>query len=124
MYLRKTFSLPKMIKSFVTGAAVIAVSALAPLSAIAGPYFNPEVNVGAGENGVTGATVDLHLGAKGEGFFAQIGPMVQVPDTGDTEVGVSGKAGYNFGAGYSELSFASIDSDTSFNLKVGKSFDL
>ena len=124
MYLRKT-SLPKMIKSFVTGAAVIAVSALAPLSAIAGPlYFNPEANVGAGEDGVTGATVDLHLGAKGEGFFAQIGPMVQIPDTGDTEVGISGKAGYNFGAGYSELSFASIDSDTTFNLKVGKSFDL
>jgi len=119
-----------MIKSFVTGAAVIAVSALAPLSAIAGPlYFNPEANVGAGENGVTGATVDLHLGAKSEsgtdeGFFAQIGPMVQIPDTGDTEVGVSGKAGYNFGAGYSELSFASINSDTNFNLKVGKSFDL
>jgi hypothetical protein len=125
MYLRKTFSLPKMIKSFVTGAAVIAVSALAPLSAIAGPfYFNPEANVGAGEDGVTGATVDLHLGVKNEGFFAQIGPMVQVPDTGDTEVGVSGKAGYSFGAGYSELSFASIDSDTSFNLKVGKTFDL
>ena len=124
MYLRKT-SLPKMIKSFVTGAAVIAVSALAPLSAIAGPlFFNPEANVGAGEDGVTGATVDLHLGAKGEGFFAQIGPMVQIPDTGDTEVGISGKAGYNFGAGYSELSFASIDSDTTFNLKVGKSFDL
>ena len=125
MYPRKTFFRFKMIKSFVTGAAVIAVSALAPLSAIAGPlYFNPEANVGAGEDGVTGATVDLHLGAKGEGFFAQIGPMVQVPDTGDTEVGVSGKAGYNFGAGYSELSFASIDSDTSFNLKVGKTFDL
>ena len=50
--------------------------------------------------------------------------MIQVPDTGDTEVGVSGKAGYSFGAGYSELSFSSIDSDTSFNLKVGKSFDL
>ena len=30
-----------MIKSFVTGAAVIAATALAPLSAIAGPYFNP-----------------------------------------------------------------------------------
>ena len=125
MYLQKTLTLSTMIKSFVTGAAVIAVSALAPLSAISGPlYFNPEANVGAGEDGVTGATVDLHLGAKGEGFFAQIGPMVQVPDTGDTEVGVSGKAGYNFGAGYSELSFASIDSDTSFNLKVGKTFDL
>ena len=114
-----------MIKSFVIGAAAFAVSALAPLSAIAGPlYFNPEANVGAGEDGVTGATVDLHLGAKGEGFFAQIGPMIQVPDTGDTEVGVSGKAGYSFGAGYSELSFSSIDNDTTWNLKVGKSIGL
>lgn len=113
-----------MIKRLVFGVAAGAL-ALAPLSVSAAPvYFNPEANVGAGEDGVTGATVDLHLGAKGEGFFAQIGPMIQVPDTGDTEVGVSGKAGYNFGAGYSELSFTSIDSDTSFNLKVGKSFDL
>lgn len=113
-----------MIKSFAIGAAAIAVSALAPLSAVAGPYFNPEANVGAGEDGVTGATVDLHLGAKGEGFFAQIGPMIQVPDTGDTEVGISGKAGYSFGAGYSELSFSSIDNDTTWNLKVGKSIGL
>ena len=49
-----------MIKSFVTGAAVIAATALAPLSAIAGPYFNPEANVGAtGSNGVGGADVVL-----------------------------------------------------------------
>ena len=41
---------------------------IGPLSAIAGPfYLNPEANVGA-EDGVTGATVDLHIGAKGDGF--------------------------------------------------------
>jgi len=115
-----------MIKSFVTGAAVIAATALAPLSAIAGPYFNPEANVGAtGSNGVGGADVDLHLGIEGNGAYAQIGPMIRVPDTGtDTEVGISGKAGYGFGPGYTELSFATIDSDTSFNLKVGGKFDL
>jgi hypothetical protein len=113
-----------MLKALLVSSAVVG-SAVLGSPAIAGPlYFNPEANVGAGENGVTGATVDLHVGAKGEGFFAQIGPMISVPDTGDTEVGVSGKAGYSFGAGYSELSFTSIDSDTSFNLKVGKSFDL
>ena len=51
--------------------------------------------------------------------------MIRVPDTGtDTEVGISGKAGYGFGPGYTELSFATIDSDTSFNLKVGGKFDL
>ena len=113
-----------MIKSFVTGAAAIAVSALAPLSVSAAPYFNPEVNVGADDNGVGSATAEFHLGLKGDGAYAQIGPMLSVPDTGDTEVGVSGKAGYGFGPGYTELSFSSIDSDTTFNLKVGGSFDL
>ena len=116
-----------MIKSFVTGAAAFAVSALAPLSVSAAPvYFNPEANVGAtGSNGVGGADVDLHVGIEGNGAYAQIGPMVRIPDTGtDTEVGISGKAGYGFGPGYTELSFATIDSDTSFNLKVGGKFDL
>ena len=114
-----------MIKAFLVSGAVAIAGAALGSPAISGPlYLNPEANVGAGENGVTGATVDLHVGAKGEGFFAQIGPMLSVPDTGDTTVGVSGKAGYSFGAGYSELSFTSIDSDTSFNLKVGKYFDL
>ena len=114
-----------MIKAFLVSGAVAIAGAALGSPAISGPlYLNPEANVGAGENGVTGATVDLHVGAKGEGFFAQIGPMISVPDTGDTEVGVSGKAGYSFGAGYSELSFSSIDNDTTWNLKVGKSFEL
>lgn len=114
-----------MIKSFVTGAAAIAVSALAPLSAISGPYFNPEVNVGANaDDGVGAATMELHIGAKGDGFYGQVGPLIQIPDMGDTEVGVSGKAGYGFGPGYTELSVSHIDSDTTFNLKVGGSFDL
>lgn len=115
-----------MLKSFVTGAAAIAVSALAPLSAIAGPlYFNPEVNVGADiDDGVGGSTAELHFGAKGDGLYGQIGPMLMIPDTGETELGVSGKAGYAFGPGYTELSFSSVDSDTTFNLKVGGSFDL
>jgi hypothetical protein len=115
-----------MIKAFVTGAAAIAVSALAPLSVTAAPvYFNPEVNIGAdADNGVGAATAEFHLGVKGDGAYAQIGPLLQIPDTGETEVGVSGKAGYGFGPGYTELSFTNMDSDTTFNLKVGGSFDL
>jgi len=115
-----------MLKSFATGAAVIVATALAPLSVFAAPvYFNPEANVGASAaDGVGGVDVDLHLGIEGNGAYAQIGPMIRVPDTGtDTEVGISGKAGYGFGPGYTELSFATIDSDTSFNLKVGGKFD-
>ena len=114
-----------MIKRLVFGVAAGAL-ALAPLSARADWYVNPEANVGAtGANGVGGADVDLHVGIEGNGAYAQIGPMIRVPDTGtDTEVGISGKAGYGFGPGYTELSFATIDSDTSFNLKVGGKFDL
>ena len=114
-----------MLKALLVSSAVVG-SAVLGSPAIAGPYFNPEANVGAtGANGVGGADVDLHVGIEGNGAYAQIGPMVRIPDTGtDTEVGISGKAGYGFGPGYTELSFATIDSDTSFNLKVGGKFDL
>ena len=115
-----------MIKAFLVSGAVAIAGAALGSPAIAGPYFNPEANVGAtGANGVGGADVDLHVGIEGNGAYAQIGPMIRVPDTGtETEVGISGKAGYGFGPGYTELSFATIDSDTSFNLKVGGKFDL
>ena len=116
-----------MIKFFSALSVAASVAALAPLSVSAAPvYFNPEANVGAsGSDGVGGADLDLHLGIEGNGAYAQIGPMVRIPDSGtDTEVGISGKAGYGFGPGYTELSFATIDSDTSFNLKVGGKFDL
>ncbi len=116
-----------MIKFFSALSVAASVAALAPLSVSAAPvFFNPEANIGAtGSDGVGGVDVDLHLGIEGNGAYAQIGPMIRVPDTGtDTEIGISGKAGYGFGPGYTELSFATIDSDTSFNLKVGGKFDL
>ena len=114
-----------MLKALLVSSAVVG-SAVLGSPAIAGPYFNLEANVGAtGANGVGGADVDLHVGIEGNGAYAQIGPMVRVPDSGtETEVGISGKAGYGFGPGYTELSFATIDSDTTFNLKVGGKFDL
>ena len=114
-----------MLKALLVSSAVVG-SAVLGSPAIAGPYFNPEANGGAtGSNGVGGADVDLHVGIEGNGAYAQIGPMVRIPDTGtETEVGISGKAGYGFGPGYTELSFATIDSDTTFNLKVGGKFDL
>jgi hypothetical protein len=114
-----------MIKQLVIG-AVASAAALAPLSATAAPvYFNPEANVGGNlDNGVGGMDVDLHLGIEGGGAYAQIGPMIKVPDTGEVDYGVSGKAGYGFGPGYTELSFVSYDDDTSINLKVGGKFSL
>ena len=114
-----------MIKFFSALSVAASVAALAPMSVTAAPvFFNPEVNVGADDDGVGSATAEFHLGVKSQGAYAQIGPMLQIPDTGETEVGVSGKAGYGFGPGYTELSFTNMDSDTTFNLKVGGSFDL
>ena len=51
--------------------------------------------------------------------------MISVPDTGDTELGVSGKAVSTASALVTaKLSFSSIDNDTTWNLKVGKSIGL
>jgi len=113
-----------MLKTLIASGVVGIASALALPAHAAPVYFNPEVNVGADKDGVGSATAEFHLGVKSQGAYAQIGPMLQVPDSGETEVGVSGKAGYGFGPGYTELSFSSMDSDTSVSLKVGGSFDL
>jgi hypothetical protein len=113
-----------MLKTLIAS-GVVGIASVLALPAHAAPvYFNPEVNVGADDDGVGSATAEFHLGVKSQGAYAQIGPMLQVPDSGETEVGLSGKAGYGFGPGYTELSFSSMDSDTSVNLKVGGSFDL
>ena len=109
---------------FATGVTASAVVLGSPVHA-APVYFNPEANVGGNmDTGVGGMDVDLHIGIEGGGAYAQIGPMVKIPDTGEVDYGVSGKAGYGFGPGYTELSFTNMDSDTTFNLKVGGSFDL
>ena len=107
-----------------SGVAASAVALASPAHA-APVYFNPEANVGGNlDNGVGGMDVDLHIGIEGGGAYAQIGPMVKIPDTGEVDYGVSGKAGYGFGSGYTELSFVSYDDDTSINLKVGGKFQL
>ena len=115
-----------MIKFFSALSVAASVAALAPMSVTAAPvYFNPEANVGGDlEQGVGGLDLDLHVGIEGGGAYAQIGPMVKVPDTGEVDYGISGKAGYGFGPGYTELSFVSYDDDTSINLKVGGKFQL
>ncbi len=88
-------------------------------------YLNPDANDdGNLDTGVGGMDIDLHLGIEGGGAYAQIGPMVKVPDTGEVDYGISGKAGYGFGPGYTEASFVSYDDDTTINLKVGGKFSL
>ncbi len=107
-----------------SGVAASAVALASPANA-APVYFNPEANVGGDlEQGVGGLDLDLHIGIEGGGAYAQIGPMVKVPDSGEVDYGVSGKAGYGFGSGYTEMSFVSYDDDTSIKLKVGGKFQL
>ena len=65
-----------------SGVAVSAVALASP--ALADVYFNPEANVGGNlDTGVGGMDVDLHIGIEGGGAYAQIGPMVKIPDTGE-----------------------------------------
>ena len=87
-----------MIKRLVFGVAAGAL-ALAPLSARAEWYANPEINIGVGtETGVGGAVTDLHVGYEFKnGAFAQFGPSLVTPDTGDSEIELSGKAGISGG---------------------------
>ena len=114
-----------MLKTLIASGVVGIASVLASPVNAAPVYFNPEANVGSDlDTGVGGMDVDLHIGIEGGGAYAQIGPMVKIPDTGEVDYGVSGKAGYGFGPGYTELSFVSYDDDTSINLKVGGKFQL
>ena len=114
-----------MIKRLVFGVAAGAL-ALAPLSARAdeGFYVNPEINIGVGtETGVGGAVTDLHVGYEfSNGAYVQAGPSLVTPDTGDSEIEFSGKAGISGGPLYGELSFATGDNETTGNVKIGARF--
>ena len=112
-----------MIKRLVFGAAVGAL-ALAPLSARADWFVNPEINIGVGtETGVGGAVTDLHVGYEFKnGAYAQMGPSLVTPDTGDSEIELSGKAGISGGPIYTEVSFSTGDTETTGNIKVGGRF--
>ena len=114
-----------MLKILLASGVAASAVALASPAHSAPVYFNPEANVGSNlDTGVGGMDIDLHLGIESGGAYAQIGPMIKVPDTGEVDYGVSGKAGYSFGPGLTELSFVSYDDDTSINLKVAGKFQL
>ena len=112
-----------MIKRLVFGVAAGAL-ALAPLSARADWFVNPEINIGVGtETGVGGAVTDLHVGYEfSNGAYVQAGPSLVTPDTGDSEVELSGKAGISGGPIYTEVSFSTGDTETTGNIKIGGRF--
>ena len=112
-----------MIKRLAFG-AIAGALALAPLSARADWFVNPEINIGVGtETGVGGAVTDLHVGYEFKnGAYAQMGPSLVTPDTGDSEIELSGKAGISGGPLYTEVSFSTGDTQTTGNVKVGARF--
>ena len=109
----------------VSGAVASAAAALASPAAVkADVYYNPEINIGVGsESGLGAAVVDAHVGYEFEnGAYLQAGPSVVVPDQGEVELEVSGKAGISYGPMYGEVSFMTGDDETGVNIKVGGVF--
>lgn len=129
-----------MIKSLVLGAAATAV-ALAPASALAGPYLNIENNAGfAGGDGLdmdfVGSTTDFHIGVEGAGedtsWYLQAGPALISPDNDEASVEFSGKIGgavaitadKNLNL-YGEVSFITVDDFDAANVgtKIGMKYN-
>tara|TARA_R100000005_G_C4830862_1_gene107319 strand:+ start:105 stop:446 length:342 start_codon:yes stop_codon:yes gene_type:complete len=111
-----------MIKRLVFGAAVGAL-ALAPLSARADWYVNPELNVGVGlDSGVGSAILETHVGyGFDNGAYVQIGPAAVLPDSGENELEFTGKAGISGGPLYAEVSFGTGD-EFGLGFKTGAKF--
>ena len=111
-----------MIKRLVFGVAAGAL-ALAPLSARADWYVNPELNVGVGLDTGTGAAVlETHVGYDFDnGAYIQAGPAAVLPDSGSNEVEFTGKAGIGGGPLYGEISFSTGD-EFGLGFKTGAKF--
>ena len=112
-------------------AGALSAIALSAGSAVAAPgyYINVENNAGwAGSNSLGNAT-DFHIGADGmlgESFawYGQLGPQLQVPNGGDTDVVLSGKIGGSLPitestSAYVEASFVTGDDANAYGTKLG-----
>ena len=83
----------------------IALAALPMLAApaMAAPYVNIESNSAFTGDNYGGTLIENHIGIEGDlggnvTGYAQVGPAVAIPESGDTEVEVSGKVGINVAA--------------------------
>ena len=117
-----------MLKKIAGALGAIALSAGAAVAA-PGYYVNVENNAGwAGSESVGNAT-DFHIGADGmlgESFawYGQLGPQLQVPNGGDTDVVLSGKIGGSLPisestSAYVEASFVTGDDANAYGTKLG-----
>lgn len=125
MYLRKTFSLPKMIKALIVSSAVVGAAVLASPAQAEGFYVNPEYNAGWSGSDFTAGVLDAHVGYESGAFYLQGGPSILMVDGADAETGFSGKTGLSAAVAenvdmYGEVSFAKYeDVDAGYGLKVG-----
>jgi hypothetical protein len=128
MYLRKTFSLPKMIKALIVSSAVVGAAVLASPAQAEGFYVNPEYNAGWSGSDFTAGVLDAHVGYESGAFYLQGGPSVLMVDGADAETGFSGKTGLSGAVSdnvdmYGEVSFAKYqDVDAGYGLKIGAKY--
>ena len=106
-----------------------AATVLAAPAAIAGPYVNLESNSGFGGSDYAGSVVEAHIGADidlsdSASAYLQAGPAFVLPDGGDNETELSGKAGVNVAmseklGAYGEYAFITGDDELGSNVKLG-----
>ena len=112
-------------------AGALSAIALSAGSAVAAPgyYVNVENNAGWIGSDSDGNATDFHIGADGmlgESFawYGQLGPQLQVPNGGDTDVVLSGKIGGSLPitdstSAYVEASFVTDDDANAYGTKLG-----
>jgi len=117
-----------MLKKIAGALGAIALSAGAAVAA-PGYYVNVENNAGWTGSDSAGNATDFHIGADGmlgESFawYGQLGPQLQVPNGGDTDVVLSGKIGGSLPisdstSAYVEASFVTDDDANAYGTKLG-----
>ena len=76
------------------------------------------------DSGFGAAIVEGHVGYDFDnGAYVQAGPALLVPDSGETDLEISGKAGISNGPLYGEVSFITGDEFT-VGIKAGAKFSL
>jgi len=114
---------------FKSAFAAVAAAPFLATAAFAGPYVNVESNTGLVGSDYVGTLVETHIGYEGAlsdtvTGYIQAGPAVGLPEGGDADVDVSGKAGLSIAATdnlsiYGEYWFLTGDVDLTSNVKAG-----
>ena len=119
---------------FKTTLATVAIAALAPAGAIAGPYANVEANSGFSGSDYGGTVTEAHAGYEGPlgedaSWYMQAGPAFVSPDSGSSYTALSGKGGASVSITekfdiYGELSFITGEdgADNSYGTKIGAKY--